>query len=46
MPKANGIEQHAYLNTSLRRIAARASRVEHIEALLPWNAKPTFARMS
>lgn len=24
----------------------RANRAERIEALLPWNAKPTFARMS
>lgn len=37
--RANGIEPHAYL-THLYTELPKASTVEHLEALLPWNFKP------
>lgn len=37
--RANGIEPHAYL-THLYTELPRASTVEHLEALLPWNFTP------
>ena len=37
--RANGIEPHAYL-THLYTQLPRASTVEHLEALLPWNFTP------
>ncbi len=37
--RANGIEPHAYL-THLYMQLPRASTVEHLEALLPWNFTP------
>lgn len=43
--KANGIEPHGYL-THLYTELPRARSVEAIEALLPWNVKPTPARIS
>jgi hypothetical protein len=34
--QASGIERHAYLTAALQRNAAR---LEHFEAMLPWNVK-------
>jgi hypothetical protein len=36
--KANGVEPHAYLTYLFTHLPS-ASRVEHFEALLPWNVK-------
>ena len=38
--KANGLEPYDYLNRVLQDIAA-ADSLEKLEALLPWNMKPT-----
>jgi transposase len=41
--RANGIEPHAYL-THLYTELPKATTVEHLEALLPWNVKPLLKR--